>query len=44
MTDSRETRCPDKGYLTCSFFVGLPRFEIPTSGPQGHRNLSKVFT
>ena len=43
MTDTRETRCPDKNHLTCNFFVGLGRFELPTFGPPDHRNLSKVF-
>ena len=33
MTDTRETRCPDENHPTCSFFVGLGRFELPTFGP-----------
>ncbi len=37
MTDTRETRCPDNNHLTCSFFVGLGRFELPTFGPPDRR-------
>jgi len=33
MTNTREIRCPDNNHLTCSFFVGLGRFELPTFGP-----------
>ena len=30
------------GCVTGALFVGLPRFELGTFGPLGHRNLSGV--